>query len=286
MIPALVQEKLDALPQVSGVYLFKDKAGKVVYVGKAKSLRSRVRSYFQESTGDTRYFVPLLHRTVGDLDTVVTQTEKEAAILENLLIKQHRPRFNVKLRDDKEYPSLKLDPRAEWAEAARRAHPRERRRTVLRALSLGHGCAPHARPREQTLPAPDLHGHRAPLAPATLPPAPDQALPGAVCLRGRYGVLRRAGARGGPLPRGAPRRAHPRARRAHAPGREGHALRARGGLPRPAPRHREGARGPAGRHGGDGLAGTCSGSTGRAISPRSRCSRSATGSSPTWPRSA
>lgn len=114
MIPALVQEKLDALPQVSGVYLFKDKAGKVVYVGKAKSLRSRVRSYFQESTGDTRYFVPLLHRTVGDLDTVVTQTEKEAAILENLLIKQHRPRFNVKLRDDKEYPSLKLDPRAEW----------------------------------------------------------------------------------------------------------------------------------------------------------------------------
>ena len=113
-LPALVEEKLDALPATSGVYLFKDRAGTVIYVGKAKSLRSRVRSYFQEGSSDTRYFVPLLHRTVGDLDTVVTNSEKEAAILENLLIKQHRPRFNIKLRDDKEYPSLKLDPRVAW----------------------------------------------------------------------------------------------------------------------------------------------------------------------------
>ena len=105
-LPPELDEKLDALPTTSGVYLFKDRAGKVVYVGKAKSLRSRVRSYFQQGSSDTRYFIPLLHRTVGDLDTVVTKTEKEAAILENLLIKQHRPRFNVKLRDDKEYPSL------------------------------------------------------------------------------------------------------------------------------------------------------------------------------------
>lgn len=113
-LPPSLEEKLDALPATAGVYLFKDRAGTVVYVGKAKSLRSRVRSYFQEGSSDTRYFIPLLHRTVGDLDTVVTQTEKEAAILENLLIKQHRPRFNVKLRDDKEYPSLKLDPRVAW----------------------------------------------------------------------------------------------------------------------------------------------------------------------------
>jgi len=113
-LPALVEEKLDALPVTAGVYLFKDRSGKVVYVGKAKSLRARVRSYFQEGSSDTRYFIPLLHRTVGDLDTVVTNSEKEAAILENLLIKQHRPRFNVKLRDDKEYPSLKLDPRVAW----------------------------------------------------------------------------------------------------------------------------------------------------------------------------
>jgi len=113
-LPPELDEKLDALPTTAGVYLFKDRAGTVVYVGKAKSLRSRVRSYFQQGSSDTRYFIPLLHRTVGDLDTVVTKTEKEAAILENLLIKQHRPRFNVKLRDDKEYPSLKLDPRVSW----------------------------------------------------------------------------------------------------------------------------------------------------------------------------
>lgn len=114
MLPAVVQEKLDALPVSPGVYLFKDKKGGVVYVGKAKSLRSRVRSYFQDGSSDNRYFIPILQRTIGDLDTVVTGSEKEAAILENNLIKQHRPRYNVKLRDDKEYISLRLDPKAEW----------------------------------------------------------------------------------------------------------------------------------------------------------------------------
>lgn len=114
MLPDVVQEKLDALPVSPGVYLFKDKKGSVVYVGKAKSLRSRVRSYFQEGNSDNRYFIPILQRTIGDLDTVVTGSEKEAAILENNLIKQHRPRYNVKLRDDKEYISLRLDPKAEW----------------------------------------------------------------------------------------------------------------------------------------------------------------------------
>lgn len=115
MLPPVVTEKLDALPVSSGVYLFKDKKGNVVYVGKAKVLRSRVRSYFQEGSSDNRYFIPILLRTIGDLDTIVTGTEKEAAILENTLIKEHRPRYNVKLRDDKDYISLKLDPKDEWA---------------------------------------------------------------------------------------------------------------------------------------------------------------------------
>lgn len=114
MLPEVVLEKLDALPASPGVYLFKDKKGAVVYVGKAKSLRSRVRSYFQEGSSDQRYFVPLLQRTIGDLDTIVTGTEKEAAILENNLIKEHRPRYNVKLRDDKDYITLRLDPTDEW----------------------------------------------------------------------------------------------------------------------------------------------------------------------------
>jgi excinuclease ABC subunit C len=114
VLPDVVTEKLDALPPSPGVYLFKDRKGTVVYVGKAKSLRSRVRSYFQEGSTDNRYFIPILQRTLGDLDTIVTASEKEAAILENNLIKEHRPRYNVKLRDDKDYISLRLDPKDEW----------------------------------------------------------------------------------------------------------------------------------------------------------------------------
>jgi excinuclease ABC subunit C len=110
----LLLAKLDSLPKASGCYLFKDQAGVVVYVGKAKSLRSRVKSYFQESGSDSRYFIPILRRIVRDLETVVTSTEKEAAVLENDLIKQHQPRFNVKLRDDKDFLCIRLDPQKEW----------------------------------------------------------------------------------------------------------------------------------------------------------------------------
>jgi excinuclease ABC subunit C len=108
MLPDEVLLKLDALPPQPGVYLFKDKKGAVVYVGKAKSLRARVRSYFQEAQGDLRAFIPVLQRTIGDLETIVAASEKEATILENNLIKEHRPRYNVKLRDDKDFITLKL----------------------------------------------------------------------------------------------------------------------------------------------------------------------------------
>ena len=114
MLPEVVTEKLEALPASSGVYLFKDKKGAVVYVGKAKSLRSRVRSYFQEGTSDNRYFIPILLKTIGDFDTIVTISEKEAAILENNLIKEHHPRYNIKLRDDKDYICLRLDVKEDW----------------------------------------------------------------------------------------------------------------------------------------------------------------------------
>jgi excinuclease ABC subunit C len=114
MLPVVVTEKLDALPASPGVYLFKDKKGAVVYVGKAKSLRSRVRSYFQDGNSDNRYFIPILQRTIGDFDTIVTGSEKEAAILENNLIKEHRPRYNIKLRDDKDYICLRLDVKEDW----------------------------------------------------------------------------------------------------------------------------------------------------------------------------
>ncbi|NVJ06652.1 excinuclease ABC subunit UvrC [Myxococcus sp. AM001] len=105
---AKLLEKLDALPTGPGVYLMKDRRGQVIYVGKAINLRSRVRSYFNR-TGDTRVFVSLLDQLLGDLETVLVSNEKEALLLENELIKKHRPRFNVLLKDDKQFISLRLD---------------------------------------------------------------------------------------------------------------------------------------------------------------------------------
>jgi excinuclease ABC subunit C len=108
------EEKLSALPPSPGCYVFRDSQGEVLYVGKAKSLRSRVRSYFQDSNSDTRAFLPFLRLKVADFETIVTSSEKEATILENHLIKEQKPRYNVKLRDDKEYLSLRLSTVHEW----------------------------------------------------------------------------------------------------------------------------------------------------------------------------
>jgi excinuclease ABC subunit C len=113
-LPEPVQAKLQSLPTTPGCYIFRDGSGRPLYIGKAKSLRSRVRSYFQAGSGDTRAFIPLLVKKIGDLETLVTATEKEAAILENSLIKEQRPRYNVKLRDDKEYLTLRLSVGHEW----------------------------------------------------------------------------------------------------------------------------------------------------------------------------
>jgi excinuclease ABC subunit C len=110
--PKRLREVLARIPPDPGVYLMKDRKGRVIYVGKAASLRARVRSYFNNS--DTRAFVPLLGRLLGDIETVVVNNEKEALLLENNLIKQHQPRFNVKLVDDKNYLVLRLDSRARY----------------------------------------------------------------------------------------------------------------------------------------------------------------------------
>ncbi|HEX8435987.1 excinuclease ABC subunit UvrC [Archangium sp.] len=105
---AKLEAKLDALPTEPGVYLMKDRRGEIIYVGKAVNLRNRVRSYFTR-TGDTRAFVSLLDQFLGDIETVLVHNEKEALLLENELIKKHKPRFNVLLKDDKQYISLRLD---------------------------------------------------------------------------------------------------------------------------------------------------------------------------------
>jgi len=107
------KEQLKALPAKPGVYLFKDEAGKALYVGKAASLRQRVRSYF----GAPHTLDSKLHKmmsAVWNLDFIVTDSEQEALILENNLIKKHRPRFNVRLRDDKSYPYIKVSLNEDW----------------------------------------------------------------------------------------------------------------------------------------------------------------------------
>jgi excinuclease ABC subunit C len=104
-----IRKRLDELPQEPGCYLMKDHAGDVIYVGKAGSLRSRVRSYFDASRGDDRLFIPLLDTLLGDIEVIVTRSEKEAVLLENELIKKHKPKFNIRLRDDKDFIVLRLD---------------------------------------------------------------------------------------------------------------------------------------------------------------------------------
>src|SRR6266853_1075181 len=101
------REKAAALPETAGVYLFKDAAGAVLYVGKAGSLRSRVRSYFLESRWMDAKTGSLV-REIADLETIVVDNEREALALENNLIKRYRPKFNVVLRDDKTYPYIKF----------------------------------------------------------------------------------------------------------------------------------------------------------------------------------
>ena len=99
--------KLARLPDRPGVYLYKDGKGQIVYVGKAASLRGRVRSYFQESRARDAKTDALVGQ-IRDLEFIVTGNELEALILESNLVKKHRPRYNIILRDDKHYPFLKL----------------------------------------------------------------------------------------------------------------------------------------------------------------------------------
>ncbi len=102
-----LEEKLASLPDRPGVYLYRDAKAQVIYVGKAASLRGRVRSYFQESRPHDPKTDALI-RHVTDLEYIVTDNELEALMLEANLVRKHRPRYNIILRDDKHYPFLRL----------------------------------------------------------------------------------------------------------------------------------------------------------------------------------
>jgi excinuclease ABC subunit C len=104
-VPALIERKLASLPDQPGVYLWKNAAGEVLYVGKAKSLRSRVPQYFAPDHQETPERSALAAQ-ITDLETILVPNEAQALLLENNLIKEHQPRFNIRLRDDKSYPRI------------------------------------------------------------------------------------------------------------------------------------------------------------------------------------
>ncbi|HIJ56879.1 MAG TPA: excinuclease ABC subunit UvrC [Deltaproteobacteria bacterium] len=112
-----ISEKLKRVPHSPGVYLMKDDQGEIIYVGKARDLRKRLASYFKNSN-QWNMKVGVLSQKIADFDTIITRTEKEALILESNLIKRHRPRYNVVLKDDKRYPSLRLDPSTQYPNIA------------------------------------------------------------------------------------------------------------------------------------------------------------------------
>lgn len=103
-----IREKLKTVPRKPGAYLIKNDEGEVIYVGKAASLRSRLQQHVRGDASRTAPWAQVMHRRLADFETVVTRSETEALILEATLIKEHNPRFNVRLRDDKSYPYLRL----------------------------------------------------------------------------------------------------------------------------------------------------------------------------------
>ena len=111
-------DKTDLFPAQPGVYIMKNASGKILYIGKAKNIRTRLRTYFSK-TGDGRFSVGFFLPRVRSIETLITNNEKEAFLLENILIKKHQPPYNIRLRDDKTYISLRIDtkkpfPRLEW----------------------------------------------------------------------------------------------------------------------------------------------------------------------------
>lgn len=128
----ITPDDIGKLPALPGVYMFLDEKGAILYVGKSVNLNSRVSSYFGKS-GDPRFNVRLLMRHVARVQTIITANEKEAFLLENTLIKKHQPRYNIRLRDDKTYVSVRINTGHEWPRAivVRRRHETKEDGAVL-----------------------------------------------------------------------------------------------------------------------------------------------------------
>jgi len=113
-LPDWLVERLATAPRKPGCYLMKDRVGEIVYVGKAQDLKARLGQYFAPVPGDTRFFVGLLDQVLGEIELIVANSVKEALLLENELIKRHQPRFNVKLKDDKNFLTIRVGKEHAW----------------------------------------------------------------------------------------------------------------------------------------------------------------------------
>ncbi len=179
-----LREKVGQLPTQPGVYLFEDATGKILYVGKANSLRSRVRSYFLESRWQDAKTGSLV-REIADLQYIVVDNPREALALENNLIKQHKPKFNVLLRDDKTYPYIKYTAYREVSTRLRDTAAGQGRIDLFWALLPGAARVPAGAFDSQAFSSALLHRGFDAIAPASVPAVLHSPLPGAV--RGRAG---------------------------------------------------------------------------------------------------
>ena len=163
-------------PHSPGVYLYKNAEGEVIYVGKAKNLRARVRSYFLEASQANAKTGSLMREAV-DVDYILVANEHEALALENNLIKQRKPRFNILLRDDKTYPYIKLTLADRYPKVFVTRRLRQGRQRLLRPLLSRQSGPSRRRPDPSQLPDAQLQGRPVPLSSAPLPAVLHQALP-------------------------------------------------------------------------------------------------------------
>ena len=172
-------EKIRSLPTRPGVYLYKNADGEVIYVGKAKNLRSRVRSYLLEASQANAKTGSLMREAV-DLDYILVDNEHEALALENNLIKQRKPRFNILLRDDKTYPYVKLTLGDRYPKVFVTRRLRKDGGGVLRAVFSRQSGVPDCGADPSEFSAAELQGGSVALSSAALSAVLHQALPGAV----------------------------------------------------------------------------------------------------------
>ncbi|HOT36384.1 MAG TPA: excinuclease ABC subunit UvrC [Candidatus Latescibacteria bacterium] len=159
-----LRQKVSLLPRKPGVYIFRDSSGEIIYVGKAKVLANRVRTYFADSYDDGRLQIHALVRSIADLEVIATSSETEALVLEATLVKKHAPRYNIRLKDDKKYPYLLLTneafPRLVFTRSVRRGEgryfgPYTDTRALRRTQELLHRLFP-LRTCTSPLPSPSI----------------------------------------------------------------------------------------------------------------------------------